>query len=110
MARSTTAAPDAPAGTDDEARAAAVAQKAAERKTFGKYHGLDPWDDPALFVSEPGTGIVFDVRELAQVRPGVVRSPVTGRDFEIAPNVVARAHPSTGALSEPAFDGQSPAE
>lgn len=75
----------------------------AERSQFGKYHGLDPWDDPALMVSEPGVGLVFDVRELPQPRPGWVTSPVTGREFEIGPNVVAQAGKG-GALIEPGFD------
>lgn len=74
-----------------------------ERKKFGKYHGLDPWDDGALMVSEPGTGVVFDVRELPQTRPGYVQSPLTGREFAIGPNVVAQAGKG-GALHEPGFD------
>ncbi|HEY6141586.1 MAG TPA: hypothetical protein VI670_27825 [Thermoanaerobaculia bacterium] len=80
-----------------------------ERKRFGKYHGLDPWDDPALFVSEPGTGLVYDVRELPQTRPGYVQSPVTGKEFAIAPNVVAQAGKG-GALREPAFDKEGKAQ
>lgn len=72
-----------------------------ERKKFGKYHGLDPWDTATLLVSQPGSGRVYDAREMPQSRPGFVVGE-DGREFEIGPNVVAVAD-TAGKLFEPGF-------